>query len=98
MFSVTDTALDRLVLELLLHGVGVGVLRLVLRVLAPVGAEAEDDVLADRRRVGLGAGAVLLGQAKLGPGLALGHARVHDLAVCHEADAASRLHFLAVVV
>lgn len=60
MLAVTDTTLDGLVLELLLHGVGVRVLVLVLGVLAPVGAEAEDDVLGHRCCVHLWASAVLL--------------------------------------
>lgn len=98
MLAVTDATLDGLVLELLLHGVGVDVLGLVLGVLAPVGAQAEDDVLADRRRVHLRADAVLLGEAELAPCLALGDAGVHDLAVRHQADASGRLDLLAVLV
>lgn len=61
MFAVANTALDGLVLQLLLHGVRVGVLALVLGILSPVGAEAEDDVFANRGRVELRAGAILLG-------------------------------------
>lgn len=55
MLAVADTALDLLVLELVLHALGVGVLALVLGLLLPVGRGAEDDVLAHRRGVGHGA-------------------------------------------
>lgn len=98
MLAVADAALDLLVLELVLHGHGVGVGLLVLGVLAPVGRGAEDDVLADRGGVVGRAEGVLLRGAELGPALALGHARVDDLLVRDEADAAGRLDFLAVFV
>lgn len=98
MFSVTDTTLDGLVLELVLHGVGLGVLGLLLGVLLPVGREAEDDVLADRGGVALGADLVVGRQAELAPGLALGDARVDDLAVRHQADPPGGLDFLALLV
>lgn len=98
MLAVTDTTLDRLVLELVLHGVGLSVLGLVLGVLLPVGREAEDDVLADRGRVALGALLVVGRQAKLAPCLALGDARVDDLAVRHEADSPGGLDLLAILV
>lgn len=98
MLSVADSALDLLVLELVLHSVGVGVLALVLLVLAPVGRGAEDDVLADRGCVRCRARAVLGRQAKLLPLLALGHARVHHLAVRRQPHPARRLDLLALVV
>lgn len=98
MFAVADTALDGLVLELLLHGVGVGVLGLVLGILTPVGAETEDDVLADRRGIGLGTGAILLRQTKLGPGLAFRYAGVDDLTVCNHTNTAGCLDLLAILV
>lgn len=98
MLAVADTALDLLVLELVLHGLGVGVLALVLGVLAPVGRRPEDDVLADGGGVGGRAHGVLGGGAKLGPRLALGHAGVDDLAVGDVADAPCGLDLLAVVV
>lgn len=47
MFAVANTALDFLVLELVLHSLGVGVGALVLGVLAPVDAGAEDDVFTN---------------------------------------------------
>lgn len=47
MFAVANTALDLLVLQLVLHRLRVGVLALVLGILAPVDAGSEDDVLAD---------------------------------------------------
>lgn len=98
MLAVADTALDLLVLELVLHRLGVGVLALVLGVLAPVDAGAEDDVLADRRRVGGRAHGVLLALTKLAPRLAVGNAGVDGLGVRDIADAARRLHFLALVI
>lgn len=98
MLAVADTTLDLLVLELVLHGLGVGVLVLVLGILAPVDGGLEDDVLADRSRVGRGAGAILGAAAELGPGLALGYPRVDHLAVGDEADSPGRLDFLALVV
>lgn len=93
-----DAALDLLVLELVLHALGVGVLALVLGLLLPVGRGPEDDVLADRGGVGRGPRGVAAREAKLGPLLALGDARVDDLAVGDEADAAGGLDGLAVLV
>lgn len=98
MLAVADTALDLLVLQLVLHGLGVGVLALVLGVLAPVEGRLEDDVLADRGGVGGRTGAVLGAKAELGPRLAVGDAGVDDLAVGDVADASCSLDLLAVVV
>lgn len=98
MLSAANTALDLLVLELVLHGLCVGVVALVLGILAPVDAGSEDDVLANRRRVGSRAVAILTTGAKLGPGLAVGNARVDGLGVRDVADAARRLHLLPLVV
>ena len=98
MLAVTDTTLDGLILKLLLHGVGIGVLGLVLGVALPVGGQAEDNVLAHTGCVHLGALGVLLGQAELGQDLALGDAGVDDLAVRHHADASCGLDLLAVLI
>ena len=98
MLAVANTALDLLVLELVLHGLGVGVLVLVLGVLAPVDAGLEDDVLADRRGVWGRALGVLCAEPELAPRFALRHARVDHLAVGDEADPPCGLDFLAIVV
>lgn len=98
MLAVTDTALDLLVLELVLHGLGAGVGALLLLVAAPGGRGAEDDVLADRGGVGRGAGGVARGEAELCPGLALGDARGDLFSVRGVADAAGRLDLLALLV
>jgi hypothetical protein len=98
MLSVTDTTLDLLVLQLVLHGLGVGVVGLVLGVLAPVGAGAEDDVLADGGGIGSRALAILGAGAELGPVLAFGHAGADCLAVGDEANSSGGLDLLAVLV
>lgn len=76
----------------------VGIGALVLGVLAPADAGAEDHVLGDRGRVGGRAGAVVGAGTKLGPALAVRHAGVDLFRVRDVADAARRLHFLALVV
>ena len=98
MLAVANTALDLLVLQLVLHGLGVGVLALVLGFLAPVEGRLEDDVLADGGGVGGRAGTILGAEAELGPRLAIGDAGVDDLAVGDVADASCGLDLLAVVV
>lgn len=98
MLSIANTALDLLVLELVLHLLSVGVLALVLGVLAPVDAGSEDDILADRRRIRGRACAILCALAKLGPRLSVGDARIHGLGVSYVSDAARRLDLLPLVV
>lgn len=98
MLTVTDSALDRFVLELVFHSGGVDVLGFVLGVLAPVGRQAENDVLAHAGRIHLRALGIFGRQAELGPSLALSDAGVDDLAVCDHADAPGRLDLLAVLV
>ena len=49
MLAVTDTTLDFLVLQLVLHASGLSLL--LLRILAPVAARSEDDVLSYTRGV-----------------------------------------------
>lgn len=98
MLAVADTALDLLVLELVLEGLGAGILARLLLVLAPVRAGAEDDVLTDRGSVGSRTGRVLGAEAELGPRLAVGDARVHLFGVRRVADAAGHLHLFALVI
>ncbi len=98
MLAVADTALDLLVLELVLHALRVRVLALVLGLLAPVRAGLEDDVLADGRGVGRRSRGVGGAQAEFRPRLALGDAGVDDLAVRDEADPPRRLDLLAILV
>lgn len=98
MLSVTDTTLDLLVLELLLHRLSVGVGALLLLVLAPVDAGAEDDVLANGGGVSGRALAVLPALAELAPCFAVGDTRVHGLGVCGVADSAGGLDLVAVLV
>ena len=98
MLAVANAALDLLVLELVLHGLGVGVLALVLGVLAPVEGRLEDDVLADGGGIGGRASAVLGAKAELGPRLAVRDTGVHHLAVRDVADASCSLDLLAIVV
>jgi hypothetical protein len=98
MLSVTDTTFDLLVLQLVLHGLGVGVVGLILGVFAPVRAGAENDVLADRSSVGRRTLTVLGAGAKLGPVLALSHAGTDCLAVGDEANPSGGLDLLAVLV
>lgn len=96
MLPVADAALDLHVLELLL-GVVPGLL-LLLAVLLPRHAGAEDDVLAHARRVEARPRRVALFQPKLGPAFALGHAGVDVFLDDGGADAAGGLDALAIVV
>jgi len=98
MLAVADTALDLLVLEFVLHGLGVDVLALVLGILAPVGRWLEDNVLADGRSIRGRAGAILDALAELGPALAIRNAGVDDLAVGDETDSPRGLHLLVLIV
>ena len=96
MLAVTDTALDLLVLELVLELLLLGVL--LLGVLTPVDAGSEHDVLGDRGRVRGGTRAVLGALAELGPCLAVGDAGIHRLLVGGVADAAGCLDLVSVFV
>ena len=98
MLAVADTALDLLVLELVLHALRVRVLALVLGLLAPVRAGLEDDVLADGRGIRHRSGRVRGAQAEFRPRLALGDAGVDDLLVGDEADSPRRLDLQAILV
>lgn len=98
MSTVADTALDLLVLELGLHGLGVLVGALLLGILAPGDAGSEDDVLADGGGIGGRARGVFGAQAELGPRFPVCDTGVDCLGLGDVADAASRLDFLAFVV
>lgn len=98
VLAVADPALDLLILELVLHGDSVRVGRLVLGVLAPRGRGPEDNVLADRGCVRGRPSAVRGRRAELGPRLALGHARVHNLTDLGEPDTPRRLYLLSLLV
>ena len=96
MLSGTDTALDLLILKLILHAASLWLL--LLRILAPVDAWLEDDVLAHRGGVQRWACLVLCRQSELCPCLALCDAGADDLLVHSRANAAGGLHFLSIVV
>ena len=98
MLSAADTALDLLVLELLLQSLLAGIGAGVLLVLAPVDAGAEDDVLTHGGGVGGRALGVLDALAELGPCFAVGDAGVHGLGMCGVADATSGLDLVAGIV
>lgn len=98
MLSVTDTTLDFLVLQLVLHSLGVGILCLVLGVLAPVDAGSEDDVLTNRGGIGGRAAAVLGALAEFAPCFSVGDARVDSLLVGDVTNATGGLDLLALVV
>jgi hypothetical protein len=95
MVALADTALDLGVLELELLLVLVA---LVFCRGLPVRCGAEDDVLSDGYRVGLGPGGLALLCAEFGPCLALGDARVYDLLDDRLLDAACGLDLLAILV
>lgn len=96
MLSVTDPALDLLILQLLLHAVLVRLL--LFRIRLPVDARPEDDVLAHARGLERRAGGLALLEAEFGPALALGDARVDVLLDDGGAYSAGGLDFFAVVV
>lgn len=99
VLSAADTALDLLVLELVLHAALLAASLLGLdRLRLPVHAGSEDDVLADGGGVERWAGRVALFQPELAPASTLRHLGVHMLSDHGGFDAAGDLHFLAVVV
>ena len=98
MFAVTDTALDFLVLQLVFHGLCVGVRALVLGVLAPVDTGSENDVLADRSSIGGWSVSILPTLTKLAPGFPIGDARVDRFGVGDVSDPSNRLDLLVVLV
>jgi hypothetical protein len=96
MLSSTDSALDFLVLKLVLHASHLDLL--LLRILAPVDAGLENDVLADGRCVHSRSCLVLRREAKFAPSFAFRHTRVDDLLHNGCADPARRLDLLAFIV
>lgn len=98
MFAVTNTTLDLLVLELVLHSLGVGILALVLGILAPVHAGSENDVLSDGCRISGRAIAILGAGTELCPLLSFSDAGVHGLLVCDVSDSTGSLDFLVVLI
>lgn len=98
MPAIADTALDLLVLELGLHGLGALVGALLLGILAPGDAGSEDDVLADRGGIGGRARGIFGAQAELGPHFPVCDTGADCLGLGDVADAASRLDFLALVI
>lgn len=98
MLSVTDTALDLLILQLVLHGLRGCVATVLLGILAPVDTGSEDDVLGHRGGIGGRAGRVLGAEAELGPRFSVRDSGVHGLGVGDVSDAASGLDLLAFIV
>lgn len=98
MLAIADTALDLLVLELVLHGLGVRVGALLLGILAPGDAGSEDDVLADGGGIGGRSRGIFGAQAELGPRFPVGDAGVDCLGLGDIADPTSGLYFLALIV
>lgn len=98
MLSVTNTTLDLLVLQLVLHGLRVGIGALVLGILSPVDARSEDDVLAHGGGIGGRTGGVLCAEAKLAPGFAVGDSGIYGFGVGDEADATSGFDLLALII
>lgn len=99
MLSGTDTALDLLVLELVLHATLLAAILLgLLGLCLPVGARTENDVLADGGGVERGTSGVALFVAKLGPGSAFSDLGVHIFADNGGLDASGDLNLLVIVV
>lgn len=98
MLAIADTALDLLVLELVLHGLGVRVGALLLGILAPGDAGSEDDVLADGGGIGGRSRGIFGAQTELGPRFPVGDAGVDCLGLGDIADPTSGLYFLALIV
>ena len=96
MLPSTDTALDLLALQLVLHRSRLWLL--LLGILAPVDAWLEDDVLADSGGVHSWSSLVLSGQSELAPLLALRDTRGDNLLHHSCANAARGLDLLSVIV
>lgn len=96
MLSSTDTALDLLALQLVLHRSRLWLL--LLGILAPVDAWLEDDVLADGGGVHSWSSLVLSRKSELAPLLALRDTRGDNLFHNGCADAARGLDLLAIIV
>jgi hypothetical protein len=99
MLSGTNTTLNLLVLELILHAALLAAILLSLLGLSlPVDAGTEDDVLADGGGIECRTGRVTLLETELGPRAALGDLRVDVFANDGGLDASGNLHFLVVIV
>lgn len=96
MLSSTDTALDLLVLQLVLHASGLWLL--LLGILAPVDRWLENNILADGGGVQCWSWLILCGKSKLCPCLALCNSWADNLLVNSGANAAGGLDLLSVVV
>lgn len=99
MLSGTNTTLDLLVLQLVLHAALLASILLgLLGLCLPVGARTENDVLADGGSVERGTSSVALLKAEFGPRPALSNLRVHIFADDGGLDAAGDLNLLVVVI
>ena len=99
VLATANTTLDLLVLELVLHAALLATVLLgLLGLYLPVGAGAENNVLADGGGVERRAGGVALLETELGPRPALGDLRVDMFTDDVGLDAAGDLHFLVVIV
>lgn len=98
VLSVTDTALDLLVLELLLDAALLALLLIVLLAGLPVCARSEHDILCDGSSIERGAGSVALLKTELGPFSPLGDVGVDVLLHDGLLDPPCCLDFLAVIV
>jgi hypothetical protein len=96
MFSATDSTLDLLIFELVLHASLIHLLFLCVGL--PVDAWSEGDVLAHARRIERRPSRMTLLEPEFGPSFALRHSRVHSLFHDGRLDLARGLDFLAVVV
>lgn len=99
MLSGTNTTLDLLVLELVLHAALLAAVLLgLLGLCLPVNAGAEDDVLADGGGVEGGTGGVALLVSELFPFAAFGDLGVDVFTDHCGLNPAGDLHFLVVIV
>jgi hypothetical protein len=96
MFSVTDTTFDLLILQLIFH---TSHFRLLLfRILPPIHAGFENDVLANGRGVYRRTSFIFCREAEFRPRLALSNARVHNFFDDGGTDAAGCFNFLAILI
>jgi len=96
MLSITDTALDFLVLQFVLHASSFSLL--LLSILAPVCAWPENDVLSNGRSISCRSRSVLSRESKLGPLLALRNSWVYNLTNSSESYPAGSLDLFAIIV
>ena len=96
MLSVTDTALNLLILQLVLHASSLGLL--LLSILAPVCAWTENDILSNRGSISCRAGPILRREAKFSPLLALSNSWIYDLTDSGESYPAGSLDLFAIII